>query len=421
METTELFRRLTVALAIGLLIGLERGWQAREDEEGERAAGFRTHALAALLGAVWGAICNQTGIGGAVSLGLAFMAFAGAIVLFRYREIVHDETFGATTVVAAMLAFALGAFAVVGDVEAAAAAGVVTAGLLALKSASHGWLRRLSWVELRSGLTLAAMTVILLPLLPDRAVDPWKTVNPHEIWLLTVLIAVINFLGYVAMKAAGGAGGVALTGIAGGLVSSTATTMTLARLSRAQRDAAPLFAAGALFANATMALRVLAVIALIDIELLGVLAPPFAAGGVVMLAFALFFMRRAVASSTDVSHASQNPLDLGAVLQFGALLTVVAILARLATRMAGGAGALVVAAISGVVDVDAITLSVARLDRATLALDIAAASIGLAVAVNTLSKAALTWWIGGAGLGFRVMAASALALACGLAVALLAR
>ncbi|BBU62268.1 membrane protein [Methylosinus sp. C49] len=421
METTELFRRLTVALAIGLLIGLERGWQAREDEEGERAAGFRTHALAALLGAVWGAICNQTGIGGAVSLGLAFMAFAGAIVLFRYREIVHDETFGATTVVAAMLAFALGAFAVVGDVEAAAAAGVVTAGLLALKSASHGWLRRLSWVELRSGLTLAAMTVILLPLLPDRAVDPWKTVNPHEIWLLTVLIAVISFLGYVAMKAAGGAGGVALTGIAGGLVSSTAATMTLARLSREQSEGAPLFAAGALFANATMALRVLAVVALIDIELLGVLAAPFAAGGAVMLAFALLFMRRAVASSTDVSHASKNPLDLGAVLQFGALLTVVAIVARLATRMAGEAGALAVAAISGVVDVDAITLSMARLDRATVSLDAAAASIGLAVAVNTLSKAALTWWIGGAGLGFRVTAASALALACALAVALLAR
>lgn len=149
METTELFRRLTVALAIGLLIGLERGWQAREDEEGERAAGFRTHALAALLGAVWGAISNQTGIGGAVALGLAFAVFSAAIMLFRYREIVHDATFGATTVVAAMLAFALGAFAVVGDVEAAAAAGVATAGLLALKAAAHGWLRRLSWEELR--------------------------------------------------------------------------------------------------------------------------------------------------------------------------------------------------------------------------------------------------------------------------------
>ncbi|HEY8064573.1 MAG TPA: MgtC/SapB family protein [Methylosinus sp.] len=421
METTELFRRLTVALAIGLLIGLERGWQAREDEEGERAAGFRTHALAALLGAVWGAISNQTGIGGAVALGLAFAVFSAAIMLFRYREIVHDATFGATTVVAAMLAFALGAFAVVGDVEAAAAAGVATAGLLALKAAAHGWLRRLSWEELRSGLTLAAMTVILLPLLPDRAVDPWQAVNPHEIWLMTVLIAVISFLGYVVMKAAGGARGVALTGIAGGLVSSTAATMTMARLSREQSGGASLFAAGALFANATMVFRVLAIVALIDAELLGALAPPLAAGGVVMLLCAAAFMRRATAVPAGAGFAPKNPLDLGAVLEFGALLTVIAILSRLAMRMAGGAGALAVAAISGLVDVDPITLSVARLDRATLALDVAAASIGLAVAVNTLAKAALTWWIAGSGLGFRVAAASALALACGVAIALLAR
>ena len=100
MDTVELFQRLSVALAIGPLIGLERGWQAREDREGERSAGLRTHALASLLGAVWGAISNQTGIGGAVALGIAFLVFSAAIILFRYRETSHDGTFGATTVVA---------------------------------------------------------------------------------------------------------------------------------------------------------------------------------------------------------------------------------------------------------------------------------------------------------------------------------
>lgn len=118
MDTVELFQRMSAAIAIGLLIGLERGWRAREDREGQRAAGLRTHALAALLGAVWGAISNQAGIGGAVSLGLAFGAFSVAIILFRYRETEHGQTFGATTVVAAMLVFGLGAFAVVGDMLA---------------------------------------------------------------------------------------------------------------------------------------------------------------------------------------------------------------------------------------------------------------------------------------------------------------
>jgi uncharacterized membrane protein (DUF4010 family) len=417
MDTIDLFRRMSVALAIGLLIGLERGWQAREDEEGERAAGFRTHALAALLGAVWGAIADQTGIGGAVALGLAFTVFAAAITLFRYRETAHDETYGATTLVAVMLAFALGALATVGDIQAAAAAGVATTGLLALKGATHGWLRRVTWEELRSGLVLLAMTVILLPLLPDRPVDPWQAVNPYEIWLMTVLIAVISLLGYVAMKAAGGAGGVAITGIAGGLVSSTAATMTMARLAREQGEQSALFVAGALLAGATMAMRVLFVVALVNAQLLGALAGPFAAAAAVLVAAALLLMRRAVAvAPRDESFAPKNPLDLRAVLEFGVLLTAISILARLASRVAGGAGVLAVAAISGVVDVDAITLSVARLDRAGLGLDEAAAAIAVAVTVNTIAKAILTWWIGGTGAGWRVSAVSVIAVAAGVVV-----
>lgn len=420
METVELFQRLSVALAIGLLIGLERGWQAREDAEGERAAGFRTHALAALLGAVWGAISNQTGIGGAVALGLAFSAFAVAIILFRYRETAHDETFGATTVVAAMLAFALGAFTVVGDMQAAAAAGVATTGLLALKAVLHGWVQRVTWPELRSGLVLLAMTVMFLPLLPDRTVDPWRAVNPFEIWLMTIMIAVISFFGYIAIKAAGGMGGVAITGVAGGLVSSTAVTATLARLAREYCEQQRLFVAGALLASATMVVRVLAIVALTNMDLIPLLVAPFGAGAATLTAAALVFMRQAMSNSpADESFAPRNPLDLGVVLRFGLLLTSISVLARLATDVAGGAGAIGLAAVSGIADVDAITLSMARLDRAALGRQEAAVAIGVAVAVNTIAKAILTWWIGGAGPGWRMSLASALAVAAGFVALLL--
>jgi uncharacterized membrane protein (DUF4010 family) len=412
METIELFYRMSVALAIGLLIGLERGWQAREDEEGERAAGLRTHALSALLGGVWGAIANQTGIGGAVSLGLAFLVFSAAISVYRYRETERDGAFGATTVVGAMLAFALGAFAVVGDMQAAAATGVAATLLLALKQASHGWLRRITWPELRSGLTLLAMTVILLPLLPDRAIDPWGAVNPFRIWLLTVLIAAFSFFGYVVIKATGGASGVALTGIAGGLASSTAATITLARLAREHREHRSLFVGGSLLAGGTMALRVLAVVAVVDLSMLPRLAIPFGAGAAVMAFISLLLMRREIAEPpTGESFAPKNPLDLRVVLQFGLLLTTISILSRLATRFAGAAGAYWLAAISGVADVDAITLSMASLDRSALPAETAAAAIGVAVAVNTLAKCALTFWIGGAGPGWRMTIASVLAIA----------
>lgn len=422
METIELFRRLAVALAIGLLIGLERGWQAREDREGERAAGFRTHALAALLGGVWGAISNQTGIGGAVSLGLAFVVFGTAIALFRYREARRDETFGATSVVAAMLAFALGAFTVVGDMQAAAAAGVATVALLALKTELHGWVRRITWPELRSGLVLLAMTVIFLPLLPNRPVDPWRAVNPFEIWMLTVMIAVISFFGYVAIKAAGGAGGVAITGIAGGLASSTAVTATMARLAREHPEQQQLFTAGALLASATMALRVLGIVAAVNIEMFWSLAAPFVAAAIALVAAALLLLRRAIAGeASDQGFEPENPLDLRAVLSFGLLLTIISILAQLATRAAGSAGAYGLAALSGVADVDAITLSMARLDRAALSAQEAAVAIGIAVAVNTISKAALSWWIGGTGPGWRVSLASAAAIAVGVATLFLVR
>jgi uncharacterized membrane protein (DUF4010 family) len=411
METIELFYRMSVALAIGLLIGLERGWQAREDEEGERALGFRTHALAALLGAVWGAISNQTGIGGAAALGLAFLVYSAAVSFYRYRESERDATFGATTAIGAMLAFALGAFAVIGDMQVAAAAGVATALLLALKQASHGWLRRITWPELRSGITLLAMTVILLPLLPDRAIDPWGAVNPFRIWLLTVLIAALSFFGYVVIKATGGASGVALTGVAGGLASSTAVTITLARLAREHGEHCSLFVGGSLLAGATMALRVLAVVAVVDLSMLPRLAVPFGAGAAVMAIAALLLMRRAMAPTNGESFAPKNPLDLGVVLRFGLLLTAISVLSRLATRFAGAAGAYWLAAISGLADVDAITLSMASLDRSALPIESAAAAIGVAVVVNTLAKCALTFWIGGAGPGWRMTVGSALAIA----------
>ena len=155
----------------------------------------------------------NAGQAGLIALALAFTAFTAAIAVFRYREMVHEKTFGATTVVAAMLAFALGALAVMGDKTAAAAAGVAAALLLALKSALPEWLKRLTWEELRAGLILAAMTVILLPLLPDRELSPAFPVNPHEIWLLTILIAALSFAGYVAIRLAGPSIGVLLSGL----------------------------------------------------------------------------------------------------------------------------------------------------------------------------------------------------------------
>jgi len=416
MDTFELFQRLSVALAIGLVIGLERGWSSRAEGEGERSAGLRTHALAGLLGGVWGAIAVQTrDSGGAVALGFGFIAFSAAIVVFRLREIIHEGTYGATTAVAAMLAFALGAFALLGNVQVAAAGGVAVAALLALKALLHAWVERITWEELRSAIVLLAMTFILLPLLPDRTVDPWDALNPHALWLMTILIAALSFAGYVAIKMTGEDRGIILTGFAGGLVSSTAVTLSLARLAREAPGQARLPAAGIAAASATMTGRVLVIVGLLNWDMLQRIFAPLASAGAVFAV--LSFGLAKLAQSRDDGESGldvRNPFDLETVLKFGALLTAITVAAKLATASAGHTGAYALSALSGLADVDAITLSMARLGGSTISSNTAANAILLAVAVNTFAKVVLGWFSGGARLGRWLLLQSVLAVSAGL-------
>lgn len=412
-ETVEIFERLSVALAIGLLIGLERGWSARNEEEGERAAGLRTLALIGLSGGVWGIIAGRLGASGGIALGIAFAVVGATLVLFRFRETVRDDTLGATTAIAGLTAFALGALAALGETTAAAASGVAVAGLLALKTTLHGMLRRMTWLELRSVLVLFAMTFLLLPILPRKAIDPLGTINPYEIWLMAILIATISFAGYVAVKLAGARQGIALTGLAGGLAASTATTVTLARLARDHPERGRLLAGGALLAGAVMMVRVLAVAGLLNASLIGYLAPALLLAAITCSAGGLYFALADDGESEQERLSLGNPLDLVAVLKFSALLAVVGVLAKIATQQAGAGGVFLLAAFSGLADVDALTLSMARLAGPDLAARIATGAILIAVAVNTTTKCVLAWGAGGGVVGQPFAFVSAVAVAAG--------
>jgi uncharacterized membrane protein (DUF4010 family) len=415
MDTFEFIERLAVALAIGLIIGIERGWKQREEQEGERAAGLRTLALAGLLGGVWGALARALGDRGIVALGLAFAVFTAGIVLFRLREIEHAKSYGATTAVAAMLAFSLGAFAMV-DTVAAAAAGVATAMLLALKAVLHAWLKRLTWEELRASLVLLAMSFILLPILPNREMGPLGALNPHEIWLMTITIAAISFAGYVAIRVAGAERGVVLSGLAGGLVSSTAVTLTMAKLARDYPERQRLCAAASLLSSAVMALRVIAVAGVFNFALVPWLLPPLASAVLAQVFFAGILLRWGLNKDKTMAEPLQltNPFDLGVVLGFGAILTVVMMLAKALTLWTGTMTVMALAAVSGIADVDAITLSMTRLGRADLAVETAALAILLALAVNSVSKAVLAIVTGGRTFGAMLVAGTAIAIAAGL-------
>ena len=423
MVGRELIWRLSIALAIGLLIGLERGWQARGEAEGERAAGVRTHALTALLGGVWGAIVYPYGANGVIAIAVVFIAFSAVMAFFRLREIEHEHTFGATTIVALMLAFSLGAFAVIGEEFAAVAAAVATTTLLAFKSYLHGWLKRLTWPELQSALSLLVMSFILLPVLPNHAIDRWDAINPFELWLLTVLIGVIAFVGYVAVKIVGYRRGVAVAGMAGGLASSTAATAAMARLVDERPEQVNVLAVGALFANAVMAPRVMLLLGVINTDLAQRLAGPLVAIGVIYATSGVLLMRRGVSGDAPAESENvltiENPLDFLAVLKFGAFLAVVMVLSRVASLFAGRVGVFALAAVSGVADVDPIALSMARHGADEIGMSAAAVAVLVALVSNTLSKTAMAAMIGGAGMGLRFGAVSLIALAAA-AVALFA-
>ena len=416
MDQIELFSRLGIALSIGLLIGLERGWQLREQAEGERTAGLRTFALAGLLG---GASAITATVSSPLFLAAGFLAFSAAFILFSWLEATAERNFSVTGVVAAILTFTLGAYAVLGDPIIAVACAVAMAVLLALKEPLHSWVKRLTWPELRAVLVLLAMTFMLLPILPNTAIDPWEVFNPAEIWLLTILVAAMSFVGYIAIRVAGDHAGVTLTGLAGGLASSTATTVSLARMARQQTDSAPLLAAGILFAGMTMMARIAFIVGLLNGELLKATILPLAGAAITLLATGAGLLRLSRNRQNDLAILLRNPFDLTTALKLAAVIALVMLLAKLLSNYAGNAGLLALAAVSGLVDVDALTLSVARLTYPATGIAAAANAILLCAAVNTATKSVIAIVIGGWRIGAIVMAASAAALIVLYAVTLL--
>jgi uncharacterized membrane protein (DUF4010 family) len=356
--------------------------------------------------------------GGAIALAIAFLVFSAVVAAFRYRELVREQSYGVTTVVAAMLVFALGALAVLGEIVVAAAAGVATAGLLALKTVLHEWVKRLAWAELRAGLALLAMTLILLPILPDRPMGPWNALNPHDVWVMTIAIAVVSFGGYVAIKIAGERRGLLVSAVAGSLVSSTAVTLDMARLAKRHPDREALFSAAVALAGATMMARVLVVAGFFNADLLRWLAPGLVFAGIASLAATGLILRHAPRLQEENAQKASaleltNPFELTTVLKFGVLLAVVMLLAESLTRVFGAGGAYSLAAVSGIANVDALTLSMTRLARTALGPRAAAEAILVAVAVNSVAKGVLAWMTGGAGIGRLVLLIAALAIAAG--------
>jgi len=411
-EEQQILYRLGAALAIGLLIGVERGWHEREAKEGARIAGVRTYGLVGLLGGGMALIAENFG---ALVMGLAFVGLAGLLAAVYVENLRRGRAdVGITSLVAALLTFALGALAAMGEVVIAAASAVLTTLLLGYKPQLHRWVNALEGEELRAGIKLLLMSVVLLPILPNRGFGPWEALNPYAIWWMVVLIAALSFAGYFAVKLGGAARGTVFTGLAGGLASSTAVTLHFSRLAARDPSLAPVLATGALLACGTMFPRMLLVASLLNGELFQSLLVPAVVMAACVYAPAIFFLQRQSRVQPYAASPLKNPLELRAALAFGVLLAVVMLLGKALQQLSGDAGVLVLAAASGIADVDAITLSLARMSDEGLGLTTAAVGVVIAGAVNTLVKGAMAGVIGGRPMGRRVALPLAAAAGAGL-------
>lgn len=388
-DPIELLYRFGVALVLGLFMGLQREYAFRRrvgEDDRELLAGARTFSIIALIGAA--AAMSSEILGGDLPFVVGLGAVALLLAVGHFWQ-ARERNIGLTTEMAALVALFTGALSYWGHLRLAAALGVGTAVLLSLKVQTHTLARKIDREDVFATLKFAVITVIVLPLLPREGYGPppLDVVVPYNVWLMVVLISGISFLGYVLIQIVGPRRGVGLTGILGGLASSTAVTLSVAERSRSVRGLDQAFALAVLLAWAVMLVRIVVEVAIVHPPLVLSVWGPMAAILVVSLVYCGYLYRIQGSKEQEQDEGFKNPFRLGPALTFGALYAVILVVTSWAESYFGDAGIYISSVVGGLAGIDAVTLSMARLQQdGTLTADIATRAIIIAAAANTLLK-----------------------------------
>jgi uncharacterized membrane protein (DUF4010 family) len=391
MFDLDLALRFGAAIGLGLLLGLER--ERKRDAE-LLFGGVRTFALIALLGAVGAFLQRELDQGWFV---LAAFVAVSALVIVSYATTAARGELGITTEITSLLAFIAGALCGWDQVGVASVTTVVCLLLLTLKDFLHRLAQRVEIEDVEATLKFAIISVIILPLLPHQnfGPPPLDVINPYKIWLMVVLIAGLNFLGYLLVKILGNEHGFLVTGILGGLVSSTAVTLSFSQRSRREPAMASAFVLAIVVAWSIMFLRVVVMVGLVNTTLAGGLAVALGGMAVVGLIVSLWLWRRSRSHETGAVAAGANPFELSEAIKFGLLFGIVTIVAKAAQVYLGATGLYLAGAVAGLTDVDAISLSMANLAATSPeSAKVAERTIILAVLSNTLVKAGMAAFMG---------------------------
>ena len=418
MDQTDLFIRFLTAIAIGFLIGLQReyahGAKGREIMAGERT--FALLSLSGFLGAMLAVEFDSALIFFGVLLVLGAFALVGHIVIS-----IRGDRVGMTTEAAIMVAILIGALCYLGHLTLAVAIGIATTVLLSLKLETDRFVRALTREDMVAALQLAVISVIILPVLPNQSflAEPFDVLNPFKIWLMVVFISGISFLGYVLIKFVGPKQGIGLTGLLGGLVSSTAVTLTFSERSKHDTQLVKPFALAITVAWTVMFSRIMIEVGVLNPALLKMVWLPLTAAGLVGLGYGAYLLYSQRAGESGDMEFS-NPFDLGAAIKFGLLYGAILLVSRAAQVNFGDTGVFLSSMISGLADVDAITLSLSELSvTGGLELDIAARAIVLAAMSNTVVKGSIVIVAGAPALRRVLLPGFLLILVTGVGVAFL--
>ncbi|WP_439880081.1 MgtC/SapB family protein [Pontibacter sp. MBLB2868] len=348
----ELFQVLGISLGLGLLVGLQR------QHEKSELAGIRTFPLITLFGTVSALLAGTFG-GWVVAAGLISMA--GLVVVGNVMKS-KEPPFspGLTTEAAALLMYGVGAYLVLGESAVAIAIGATTAVLLHLKETLHRFVAHIGEKDLKAIMQFVVISLVILPVLPDKTYGPYEVLNPHNIWLMVVLIVGISMLGYFAYKVFGQKAGTVLGGVLGGLISSTATTVSYARRTKDFKSSTSLATLVIFIASVVSVGRIMVEISVVAPDTVPVVVPPIAALFLLMLILGVvtYFFKN---SENERMPEQGNPAQLKTALIFGAVYAAVILATAFAKDYFGSSGLYIVAVISGLTDVDAITLSTSRL------------------------------------------------------------
>lgn len=402
---------LGIALALGLLVGLQR------ERSASAVAGIRTFAFITLLGALLPIIATLMQVPWSVPVVVSagLLAVLGLAYIGNIIRDPKDPAPGVTTEVAMLVMFLAGVLCGLGESRLAAIVGAGTAVLLHLKPSLQRFTRALTDEDVRAVMQFAAISLIILPVVPDRDMGPFNAFNPRHMWLLVVLVVGISLAAYVAYRIRGDRQGTFLAGLLGGLISSTATTAAFARRVREQPASAALGASAIILASTVVYARVIVELYAVARTALPMLVWPI----LTLLVIAAVTSVIAAALATRNGHAPlpppRNPSELKSALVFAVMFGVIQLLAAAANHWLGGRGHYAVAAVSGLTDLDAITLSTGRLlTQGQVTVQQAGTAIVIALASNLVFKVGLAGVLGGPALLKRLWWAAIVNLAaCG--------